>query len=114
LAKIVIALAVNIAAIIAASAWISGFKVNGNFLDVIWVGVALTLLNLVLKPILKLFLGPLIVLTLGLGYILINVLLLRILDILFESLTIQGVLPLIYGALLFGLVNFIYHLATKE
>jgi putative membrane protein len=113
LAKIVIAIIVNGAALLAAAYWLPGFTLKNDFLSVAWIALALTALNYTLKPVLKLFLGPIIVLTLGLGLILVNAIILYILDIFSPDLTIQGVLTLIYAALVIGAVNFFFHLATK-
>lgn len=114
LAKIVVAVAVNAFALVAADAYIPGFVLSGDFKQLLTIAAILTALNFFLKPVLKLVLGPVIVLTLGLGLIVVNALILYLLDILSKNLTIQTIPALIYGGLLIGVVNFITHLATKD
>jgi putative membrane protein len=114
LAKIVLAVIVNAGALLVAAYLLPGFELRGNFLDIAWMALVLTALNYVLKPILKLILGPIIVLTFGLGLILVNVLVIYLLDIFSPNLTIQGALTLLYASLLIGVINFFFHLATKK
>jgi len=114
LAKIVVAIAINAFALLAAEAYIPGFVMSGEFKQILAIAAILTALNFFIKPILKLVLGPIIVLTLGLGLIIVNAVILYILDILSKNITIQTIPALIYGGLLVGAVNFIFHLATKD
>ena len=103
----------NLVGLFAASYFISGFaiapKVSGFLLAVL-----LTLLHLTIKPILKFFAWPIVVLTLGLGLILINALVLGILDFISKNLTIKGLEPLILGTLLVTGANLIIHLLGKR
>ncbi len=113
-ARIIVAVAINLAAVLAAAYWIPGVEMSGGFPAVLKVGLILTILNFVLKPVLKLFLGPIIVLTLGLGLILVNVVVLYALDKLSADFSIVGIPALFYAAVLVGLINFVFHLATKK
>lgn len=113
-AKIIVAVAVNAFALIAADFYIAGFVLQGGFKQLLMIAAILTALNFFIKPILNLVLGPIIVLTLGLGIIVVNAIILYILDILSKNLTIQTIPALFYGGLLIGVANFIFHLATKE
>lgn len=113
-AKLLVALVANAAALFAAAYFVKDFNLNATVQSVIFLAAVLTLLNLFLKPLLKLILGPLIVLTLGLGLILVNMVILYILDTISPDLTIVGVVPLLYSALIIGVVNFVFHFATKE
>ena len=61
--------------------FVGGFLLNTANWEVLAVlTLILTLLNFILKPILKLLLGPIIVLTLGLGAFLVNAVILKLLD----------------------------------
>lgn len=113
-AKILVALIANIIGLLAAAYFIPGFDLTTTYQGLLMLGITLTVLNFVLKPVLKLFFGPIIVLTLGFGLILINIAILYILDILSKNLTIETVPALIYSSLIIGFINFIFHLATKE
>jgi putative membrane protein len=115
LTKILIATLANAVGLYLADRYIDGFSLlTADLKEIAIIALILTTLNLLLKPILKLILGPFIVITLGFGIIIVNALLLFTLDILFESLRIQGILALIYGALLIGLVNFVFHLIFRN
>ncbi|MBI4087682.1 MAG: phage holin family protein [Candidatus Liptonbacteria bacterium] len=113
LAKIVVAILANAIALVAAATYISGFNLDGDFKKIVGIAIILTVLNFVLKPILKLVFGPVIVLTLGLGIILVNALVLYVLDIIAKNLTIETIPALFYATILVGVVNFVFHLATK-
>ena len=113
IAKLLVAVAVNVAALFVAGYFVKGFDLNATVESIFFLAVILTLLNLLLKPLLKLILGPIIVLTLGFGLILVNMVLLYILDIISPDLTIGGILPLLYSSIIIGLVNFVFHFATK-
>lgn len=89
-------------------------KFNGLWTDLLIIGVILGLLNFLLKPILKLFLGPLIVLTLGLFTLVINAFLLWLATQIFPVLIIPLGWPLIWATLIFSLINFIFHLAREK
>lgn len=114
LAKIVIAVVINGAALMVAAYFLPGFELRNDLVSVTWIALALTALNYVVKPILKLILGPIIVLTLGLGLVIVNAIILYLLDIFSPDLTIQDVLTLIYASIITGVINFFFHLATKK
>ena len=113
-AKILVAFIANIIGLLAAAYFVTGFNLNIAYQDLLTLAAILTVLNLILKPILKLFLGPIIILTLGIGLILINIVILYILDILSKNLIIETIPALIYSSLIIGFINFIFHLATKK
>ena len=98
----------NIVGLFAASFLISGFSVEPRS-SVFLLATLLTLLQLTLKPILKFFAWPIVILTLGLGLILINAVVLGALDFIAKNLTINGLLPLIFGTLLITGANLICH-----
>lgn len=114
LAKIILVVAANAAAIWAATQYIEGVRFDGSLRELAAAAAILTALNFVVKPILKLILGPIIVLTLGLGLILVNALVIYALDLLSRNLTVEGIPALFYATILISAVNFIVHLATKK
>lgn len=114
IAEIAIMIAVNGLVFWGLSRYLQGFNLSGDWREIAGVAVVFTVLNLILKPILKLILGPIIILTLGLGLIVVNILMLFILDRITNNLTILGVLPLIYAAIVIGLSNFIVHITFKK
>lgn len=114
LARLILAVAVNFVGLLSAVYFVSGFKVAGGFRELTILALILTGLNLLIKPVLKLILSPIIILTLGLGLIIVNMAVLYVLDILSSALTIETIAALFYSSLIIGFVNFIFHLATKK
>lgn len=105
----------NIVAFLAANYFLEpGFRISVNFADLLIAGGIFALLNMLVRPILKLILGPIIFLTLGLGIILVNALILYCLTFLDKGITIQGTITLIYATLIISAVNLVIHLAAKS
>lgn len=104
----------NLAAIWTAAYFVVGFSVSSNLGGLIEIAAILTALNLLIKPIIKLILSPIIIITLGLGIILVNGSILYILDFFSDNITITGLAPLLYATLIISIVNFIIHLFTKK
>ena len=100
---------INALGIYLSARWISGFHFAGDWVQLVMLALILTILNLILKPILKLILSPLIILTLGAALLAVNALILYLLDIFSPALTIVGIPALLISAILFGLLNFIFH-----
>lgn len=113
LLKLIGAIVFNAIALYAAIRYIPGFSIAGGTIALIKIAIALTALNLLLRPLLKIILGPLILITFGFGVIFVNMIVLYALDKLSDNLTIEGILALLYGAILVGIVNFIYHRITS-
>ncbi|MDZ7586774.1 MAG: phage holin family protein [Patescibacteria group bacterium] len=67
-----------------------GLTVPRQVFNLIWAGIIFTLINRLIKPIIKLFLLPINLITLGLFGWLANVLVLLISTRLVDSLTISG------------------------
>ncbi len=114
LTRWIVAIALNVVLLLVARALIPGFALSGTWTDILEIALVLAVLNFLVKPILRFFLAPLIILTLGLGLILINMLILYFLDILFSNLTIQGVPAFFFAAILFGVFNLFYHFALRD
>ncbi len=77
------------------------------------ITLLLTLINLTLRPIVKLVLTPVIIITLGLGSILINAGMLYLLDFLLASITIEGFVALIITTIVISMVNLVIHFWAK-
>ncbi len=111
--KLFISVVSNIVAIMASAYFIQDFIFEGDFIDLVTAAAVFTVINLLLRPVLKLLFGPLIVLTLGLFVIVINALTIYILDIISGSLTIQGYLPLIIATIIFSVVNSFINISAR-
>ncbi|MCZ7652951.1 MAG: phage holin family protein [Thermoanaerobaculia bacterium] len=86
-------------------AWPIDLASAGGLLTLLGGGVVLGLLNLLVKPILVLFSIPLLVVTLGLFYLVINGLVLKLADLFLDSLAIAGFWPAVVGGLVLSLFN---------
>lgn len=96
-----------------AARYVPGFNVPIDLQGLSIVSLALTAINLFIRPLIKLVLSPLILLTLGLASILVNLATLYLLDYLLASVTISGLMPLILATLVLGAINFVIHLTSK-
>ena len=89
-------------------------KFTGDWLRLLTIGAVLGLLNFAVKPILKLFLGPLIVLTFGLFTLVINAFILWLVTWFFADLIIPLGWPLLWSTLVLSAINFIFHFFLKK
>ena len=119
IAKIFIVIAGNSLALWVANRYVPGFVLNATFLQLLLIALILALLNFILKPVLELIFSPIIIITLGLGIILVNALILYLLpilanhlDFLHGSITIQTTLALLIATLIISVINFLIHLVT--
>lgn len=104
----------NLAAFWLANRYIPGFQITPGLNNFFVVAGIFTFLNVIIKPILKFVLTPVIVLTLGFATFLINALMLYLLDKFLANITITGTLPLVYATLLIGVINMIFHFSAKR
>ena len=112
--RIVFSVVSNMVALFAAGSFIPDFTVANDFIALAGAAAILAALNLLLRPILKLFFGPLMVLTLGLFSVVVNGLLLYVLDIVSTAVTIHGYMALLVGALVISVVNVVLHMSAKK
>ncbi len=112
--KFIIHVIANMIALLAANYFVSGFSFSGDFYSLVVVSALFALIQMVIKPILRLFSGPLIVLTFGLFSIVVNAILLYILDILSSDLTIQGYVPLLLGTLIVSIAHMVISGAGRK
>ncbi len=78
------------------------------------VVLLLSFFNAVLRPILVLFSLPFIVLTMGLGLVVINAFLFLLVGKLVEGFEVAGFWPAMLGAIIVGLTNFVMTLLMKR
>jgi putative membrane protein len=119
--KLLIRLLINAVALYAAVALLNGHGItpqSENWLSFFWLAIIFGLINAVLKPILTVMSCPLIILTLGLGTLLINTLLFYIAGAIGTrfgvGFSVDGFLPAFLGALITGLVSFVLSLVFKD
>ena len=117
LLKFAMIVAGNALALWLAYLYVPGFDLSTDWVQIVLVGLVLALLNGLLKPVLKLIFGPIIILTLGIGLLVINGVILYLLpivtnyiDFLRGSISIQGIPALVYTTLIVSVINFAVHL----
>jgi putative membrane protein len=104
----------NAVALFAATYFVTGFSVSAGWESYAKVALILTVINIFIRPLLKAVLSPLIFITLGLGVVLVNALILYGVDVLSPDLTITGLYPLIYATLIISVVNALISLISKK
>ncbi len=116
IAKVALTILGNAFALWLANAFIPGFVVNATIGQLLLIALVLAFLNWFLKPLLTLVFGPIIILTLGIGILIVNAVILLLLpilvdhiDFLHQSINIQSVLALILSTVLVSVVNLIVH-----
>jgi putative membrane protein len=118
-------LVVNAFAIWLAAAWVSGIDIsssgNGTAWDiVVLLGIALvfTVVNIFVKPLVKLLSLPLLVLTLGLFTLVINALMLMLTAWLSSQtdygMTVDGFWTALWGGLIISVVNFLVNIVVPD
>lgn len=108
-------LALNTISIYLVSELLDGFIVSGGIWGYVLVGVIVGLLNVFVKPILKVITLPFIFLTLGFFLIVINALILWLTEFLVETLSISGITFQVSGVatyfvavIVLGLLNYLF------
>ena len=98
--------AINAVAIALAVYFVPGIDLGGNLVSLIWLALIFGLVNAILRPIIKLFTFPIIILTLGLFTLVINSFLFWLTSTIGQGfgmgLTIAD--PIFWNSLLGGLV----------
>lgn len=103
--RLILRLLVNAAALWVAAELVPGIDLTGDAWSILLVALVFGLVNTFLKPILKLFSLPVLVLTLGLFALVINAVLLAITALIMESLTIDGFVAALLGSIVISIVS---------
>jgi len=119
--KLIIRWLVNAVALYAAIALLDGHGVtpqSANWISLIWLALIFGLVNAILKPILSVVGCPFIILTLGLGTLLINTLLFFLAGQIGLSFgvgfSVDGFVPAFLGALIVSVVSFILGIFFRD
>ncbi len=96
--------------LVAVAVWVvaellTGITVNGTTVDLLVVAVVFALVNLLVKPVVKLLTLPFILLTLGLFLLVVNAAMLLLTAALTDRLTVDGFGTAVLGGLLIALVT---------
>jgi len=117
--KLLLRLVINMLALYAAVALVPGIHSQSeNWLSFIWLALIFGLINALLRPLLMILTCPLIILTLGLGTLLINTLLFYMAGAIGQAFnvgfTVAGFWPAFWGALVVSIVSMLLSLVLHE
>lgn len=105
--RLVVQVLLNGVGLLLAANLVPGIHYAGGLLQLFLAGLVIGLINLIVRPIVTLLSLPLIVLTLGLFFLLINGLMLTLAASLVPGLAVDGCLPAILGGVVLGLFNWL-------
>ena len=112
LSRSILTFAGNLVALVMTTYWDPAFQVLTDVNHLIPLVFTLSIINMSIRPLLKLFFGPLIFITFGIFNILLNAGILYVIDIYSGSITINGLWALVLGAHLIGLTNVVLYYAS--
>lgn len=104
----------NAVALLIAAKLVPGIAWQGGILYLLLAGLVFGLINLIVKPLVTLLSLPLIVLTLGLFYLVVNALMLLLADFLLAGLQVAGFWPALLGGLVIGIFNWMVRAFARE
>ena len=103
----------NGAGLYIAARFIPGVTIPLTLEGFVLVVFALTLINFFIRPFVKFVLTPIIILTLGLGSLIVNALMLYFLDFLLPTVTIEGLVALALVTLIVSISSLVIHFSAK-
>jgi putative membrane protein len=103
--KLILRLAINAVALLVAAYAIDGIHLRRDVVSFLVVALVFGLVNAFIKPVVKFFAFPIILLTLGLFTLLINTLLFGLTAYLTEGLDLDGFVPAFLGSLVVSVVS---------
>ncbi|PYQ11873.1 MAG: hypothetical protein DMF80_20290 [Acidobacteria bacterium] len=89
--------------------FVPGIIFRGNLVTLLIGGAILGLFNLIVRPLALILSLPLLILTLGLFYFVLNGILLWLASLLIPGYVVQGLVPGILGALVITVINWVLH-----
>lgn len=115
LSRIIFSFFSNLLALLAASYLVSNFKISGTIKQILFVALVFALINLLIRPIIKLILSPIIIFSFGLAIIAINAFMLWLLKyFLPQNVSITGLKALFYATLIISLTNIIIGFSARS
>lgn len=114
LGKIIILILSNAIALFVAVKIVNGIEMDSTLMNYVIAGALLGVVNTFLRPILKLFSFPFIILSLGLFTIIINIVLLFLVSFLFPAFVIESITAAFWGVLIISVVNYLISIFTDN
>jgi putative membrane protein len=116
--KLILRWAINAIALWVAVTYVPGISGTKDWLSILGLALIFGLVNALLRPLLNLLTCPLIILTLGLGTLLINTLLFWLSGLIggyFKiGFTVDGFWPAFFGALVVSVISVVLTLLLKD
>ena len=103
--RLVVSWAANAVVLAVVAAIFSGVTVHHSFWTLVWAAAAFGVLNTVLKPALKLLTFPLALVTLGVAWFFVALMMLWLTDVIVGGFAIRGFWTLVGATLIAWLVN---------
>ncbi|MEX2033210.1 MAG: phage holin family protein [Candidatus Colwellbacteria bacterium] len=113
LKKFALLFVANAIALYLATLFVGGVNIPLELQSFAVVVAVLTLIHLFIRPLIRIALTPLIILTLGLAGILVNALTLYLLDLILPAVAINGLLPLLLTTLIVSVTSTIFATTSK-
>lgn len=111
--RILFALVGNVLALLATTI-VPGILFKGDLLTLLVAGAILGLFNLIVRPLAMLLSLPLLILSLGLFYFVLNGILLYVASLIIPGYTIAGFVPALIGSLVMTVVNWLVHALVRK
>ncbi len=108
LSKAIITFISYAAGFLAAAYLIEGFDLTFTLPSFLALIAVFTLIHLIIRPLIKLVLSPLILITFGLFNLVITAALLYIVDIYSAHISITGLTPLIYSTVVITIISLMF------
>lgn len=105
--NLVLRLLITVVALKGADFFLPNFQVTDDFWRLVAFGIILGLLNWIVKPILVFFSVPLLILTIGFFYLVINALILYCASLLMPGVVSASAFGIFWGSLLVSILHWI-------
>ncbi len=103
------------AVVLGITAWIlSGVSVGGSWTTLIWAALVFGLLNTILKPILKLLTLPFAIVTLGIAWFFVSMLMLWLTDLIIGNFDISGFWNYVWATIIVWAVNVVIDVVFRD
>jgi putative membrane protein len=103
--KLLLRLVINAVALWVAAHFINGIHIRGGVLALLIVALLFGIVNAIIKPLVKFFSFPFILLTLGLFTLVINALMFGLTALLSENFQVDGIVPAFLGSIVVSVVS---------
>ena len=103
--RILLSIVFNAIALYATAMVVPGITFRGNVVALLVAGAIFGLFNLIVRPVALLLSLPLLIVTLGLFYFVLNGILLWVASFILPGYDVAGLIPGILGSLVFAIVN---------